>query len=235
MPRPVARWVLPVPGGPRKTTFSRGGDEVEGAQVGDGVAFEAAGVLEVEVLQALAGGEPGGSDPAFAAVVLAGGHLTLQAGGQVLLMGPGLGAGALGQPGHRLAQGWGLQRPGQERDLGGHVPGRLGCRGWRAIMPPRPVSRALVRASVIDAEEGVVPGLGPAPARLRLGWGFDQVGAAALQRFGGDQVLEVADRLVRGPQPLVVGDQPARRRWPTPGARSACTSIRRPITDGWTE
>jgi len=28
-----------------------GGDEVQGAQVGDGVAFEAAGVVEVELLQ----------------------------------------------------------------------------------------------------------------------------------------------------------------------------------------
>ena len=32
-----------------------GGDEVQGAQVGDGVAFEAAGVVEVELLQATCG------------------------------------------------------------------------------------------------------------------------------------------------------------------------------------
>ena len=55
--------------------------------MGDGVAFEPAGVFEVEVLQRLAGREPGGPDPAFAAVVLTGGHLPLQAGGQVLLVG----------------------------------------------------------------------------------------------------------------------------------------------------
>ena len=45
-----------------------GGDEVQGAEVGDQVAVQAAGVVEVELLQALAGGEPGGADAAFAAV-----------------------------------------------------------------------------------------------------------------------------------------------------------------------
>jgi len=39
--------------------------------VGDDLAFEAAGVVEVELLQALAGGEPGGADPALAAVRVA--------------------------------------------------------------------------------------------------------------------------------------------------------------------
>ena len=33
--RPMARWVLPVPGGPRNTTLSLAVDEVEGAEVGD--------------------------------------------------------------------------------------------------------------------------------------------------------------------------------------------------------
>jgi hypothetical protein len=70
--------------------------------VGDGVALEAAGVVEVELLQALAGREPGLADAPFAAVGLAGGDLALQAGGQELLMGPALGAGPFGQPGHRL-------------------------------------------------------------------------------------------------------------------------------------
>jgi hypothetical protein len=40
--------------------------------VGDDVAFESAGVVEVELLEALSGGEPGGADPAFAAVGLTG-------------------------------------------------------------------------------------------------------------------------------------------------------------------
>ena len=58
--------------------------------MGDQVAFESAGVVEVEVLEALAGREPGGADPSLAAVGLAGGDLPVQAGGEELLMGPGL-------------------------------------------------------------------------------------------------------------------------------------------------
>jgi len=42
------------------------GDEVQGGQMHDLVAFQAAGVVEVEFLDAFAGREPGGSDPAFA-------------------------------------------------------------------------------------------------------------------------------------------------------------------------
>jgi hypothetical protein len=39
------------------------GDEVQRAQVRDQVALQAAGVVEVELLQRLAGGEPGSADP----------------------------------------------------------------------------------------------------------------------------------------------------------------------------
>ena len=113
-----------------------GGDEVQGAQVGDQVAFQAAGVVEVELLQGLAGREPGGADPALAAVGLAGGDLALQAGGQELLVGPGLGPGPFGQPGDRLAQRRRLQRPGQERQLGWPRPGRWSCLVVAAITPP---------------------------------------------------------------------------------------------------
>ena len=79
----------------------------------------------------LAGREPGGADPALAAVGLAGGDLALQAGDQELLMRPGLGPGSFGQPGHRLAQGRRLQRPGQERDLGGQIPAAVLVRSSR--------------------------------------------------------------------------------------------------------
>jgi hypothetical protein len=41
------------------------GDEVQRAQMGDQVPFEAAGVVEVELLQALAGREPGRGDVPF--------------------------------------------------------------------------------------------------------------------------------------------------------------------------
>ena len=44
-----------------------GGDEVQGAQAGDDVALEAAGVLEVEVLQGFAGREPPRWPPSAAA------------------------------------------------------------------------------------------------------------------------------------------------------------------------
>jgi hypothetical protein len=58
-----------------------GGDEVQGAQVRDDVALQAAGVVVVELLQALARGEPRGADAPLAAVGLSGGDLALQAGG----------------------------------------------------------------------------------------------------------------------------------------------------------
>ena len=92
-------------------------DEVQGAEVCDQVAFESAGVVEVELLEALAGREPGGADAALTAVGLPGGDLALQAGDQELLMGPGLRPGPFCQPWDGLAQGGRLQRPGQERDL----------------------------------------------------------------------------------------------------------------------
>ena len=60
---------------------------------------QVAGVVEVELLDALASREPGGADPALSAVGVAGGNLALQAGRQILLMGPGLGPRPLGEPG----------------------------------------------------------------------------------------------------------------------------------------
>jgi hypothetical protein len=79
-------------------------------------------VVEVELLQGLAGREPRGPDPAFPAVAFAGSDLALQAGDQELLMGPVLGAGSLGEPPGCLAQAGCLQRPGREGDLGTQVP-----------------------------------------------------------------------------------------------------------------
>jgi hypothetical protein len=96
--------------------------------VRDDLAVEAAGVVEVELLQALAGREAGVADAALAAVGFSCGDLALQAGGQELLMGPALSPGPVGQPGHRLAQGRRLERPGEERELGAEVAsgGRCG-------------------------------------------------------------------------------------------------------------
>ncbi len=63
-----------------------GGDEVQGAQMGDQIAFEAAGVVEVEVLQALPGREPGRADAAFPTVGFPRGDFALQAGDEELLV-----------------------------------------------------------------------------------------------------------------------------------------------------
>jgi hypothetical protein len=126
---------LAGPGWAQEDHVVAGGDEVQGAQVGDQVAFEAAGVVVVELLQALAGREAGVADAALAAVGFAGGDLALQAGGQELLMGPALGAGPFGQPGHRLAQAGCLERPGKEGELGGQVPAGGGGLGWHQATP----------------------------------------------------------------------------------------------------
>jgi len=66
--------------------------------VGDGLALQRSLVVEVEVLEALAGGELRGADAAFTAVGFAGGDLALQARGQELLVRPGFGPGPFGQP-----------------------------------------------------------------------------------------------------------------------------------------
>jgi hypothetical protein len=56
-------------------------------------------VVEVEVLEGLDRGHPGGSDPQLGAGGVAGGDFTFQDGGQVLLVGPAGVAGVVGQAG----------------------------------------------------------------------------------------------------------------------------------------
>ncbi len=231
---PMARWVLPVPGGPRNTTLSRAATKSRVPRWAISLAFEAAGVVEVELLQALAGGEPGGADAALAAVGLPGGDLALQAGDQELLVGPGLGPGPLGQPRHRLPQRGCLQRPGQERDLG-QVPrwstARPSCRGGhhahlavevaaerRCVVVEPSARRMLATRRTLTR----VAGTG---RRAR-----ERVGRHAWRRRGGG----VGDGLVPGPDPFVVGDGPAVAEHPHP-VQVGATSIRRPITAGWTE
>ena len=133
----MARVGLAGPGRSEEDHVLPAGDEVQGPQVGDQVAAQPAGVVEVEVLEGLAPGEPGGADASFSAVGLAGGDLALQTGRQELLVGPGLGPGPLGQPVDGLAQRRGLERPGQERELGGDVP-RRGRGGHQAITSSSP-------------------------------------------------------------------------------------------------
>jgi hypothetical protein len=114
-----------------------GGDEVEGAQVGDGLAAQAAGVVEVELFQGLAGREPGRPDAALAAVGLTSGHLALQAGDEELLVRPVLGPGPFGEPADGLAQRGCFQRPGEVGDLGGDIP-RSGLGGGHRTASVRP-------------------------------------------------------------------------------------------------
>src|SRR6185503_5052664 len=119
-----------------------GGDEVQRSEVGDQVAFEAAGVVEVELLQRFGGWEAGGADAALAAVGFAGGDLALQAGDEELLVRPGLSPGPFSEALDRLPQGWCLQRPGQEGDLCGEIPG-CPARGHHATPPSRGPSALL--------------------------------------------------------------------------------------------
>jgi hypothetical protein len=140
---------LPGPGRAEEDHVLLRDDEVQRAQVGDQVALEAAGVVEVELLQALACGEPGGPDPALPAVGLPGRDLALQAGDQELLMGPGLRPRPLGQPRDCLPQRGRLQRPGQEGHLAAEVALRSssGLAGGHDANPPsRSMPRSIPRA-----------------------------------------------------------------------------------------
>ena len=101
------------------------------------------------------------------------------------------------------------------------------------------VSRAAVLAghhadAPVQAERGVVVGQRP-DLDLGLGCRPQDRDPLAAQRLRRGDVRRVGDGLVPGPGPLVVGDQAARRRATRTRARSAVTSIRRPITAGWTE
>jgi hypothetical protein len=135
---------LPGAGWAEEDHVVLGDDEVERAEVSDDLAFEGAGVVEVELLQALAGREAGGADPALPAVGFAGGDLALQTGDEEFLVRPGLRTGPLGQPGDRVAQRRRLQCPGQEHDLGGHIARHRGGRSRRGhhATPPSTPSAA---------------------------------------------------------------------------------------------
>ena len=120
-----ARWRVGLAGAgrPEEDHVLLRGDEVERAQVGDGVAFEGAGVVEIELFQRLAGGEAGGADAALAAVRLAGGDPALQPGDEELLVRPGLGPcsgeGLRGAAAHRA----GKRQAGNDRRRNVFPPG----------------------------------------------------------------------------------------------------------------
>lgn len=62
--------------------------------------------------------------------------MPLQEGGEKLLMGPAVFAGAFGQPGRRVPQRGCLQRPGQELQLAAHVAAGLGVRVAKQPIAP---------------------------------------------------------------------------------------------------
>src|SRR4051812_33984296 len=73
----MAKWVLPVPRAEQDHVLP-GVQEVELPEVFDDGLLDRALEGEVELLQGLAGREPGGLDPALAAVAVAGGDLGRQ-------------------------------------------------------------------------------------------------------------------------------------------------------------
>jgi hypothetical protein len=117
------------------------GDEVQRAQVRDRLSLQRSGVVVVELLEALAGGEPRGADAPFAAVGFAGGDFALETGGEELLVGPALRAGAFGEPACGVAERRGFERAGEECELAGQVTAGLGRRHQAApSVRPKAVS-----------------------------------------------------------------------------------------------
>ena len=192
---PVARWVLPVPGGPRKTTLSLAVTKSRVPRWAITSRLRPRAWSKSNSSRDLACGEPGRADPALPAVGLAGGDLALQAGGQELLVGPGLGPGPFGQAGHRLAQRGCLQRAGQERQLRGRVAAGVGCRSrsWGSS-----------RDVLADAERGVVHRQVPLLDLLGAG-GAGPVGGTVGQLQRRLVVHGVGDGLLAGPAPGVGG------------------------------
>jgi hypothetical protein len=94
-------------------------------------------VVVVEVLEGLAGREPGGADAALAAVVLAGGDLAFEAGSEELLMGPALVPGLGREPVDRRRQRRGLECPAQERQVRRGLAGGAAAGGHHATPSAR--------------------------------------------------------------------------------------------------
>jgi hypothetical protein len=93
-------------------------------------------VIEVEVLEALAGREAGGADAVLAAVVLAGRDLPFETGGEELLVRPAIGACSLGKPVDGGGQRRRLERPSQIGDVA------LRLRGCTCRHHATPVARS---------------------------------------------------------------------------------------------
>ena len=142
-PRPVARWVLPVPGGPRKTTFSLAATKSRVPRWAIRSRLRPRAWSKSNSSRRLAGGEPGGADAALTAVGLPRGDLALQAGDQELLMGPGLGSGPARPAGRPPRAAWAPSAPGS-----GTRPRAARSRLGRAVVVVRGGHHATRRPSL---------------------------------------------------------------------------------------
>jgi hypothetical protein len=106
-----------VIGGAEQDHVLFGVQEVELPEVLDHLLLDAALEGEVELLQGLVGGEPGGADPQPAAGGLAGGELGREQRLGEVLIAPLLLASALGQVRQRPGGRRRLHRPEQVREL----------------------------------------------------------------------------------------------------------------------
>jgi hypothetical protein len=81
--------------------------------VSDDLPADARLMLEVEVLEGLAGRQVSGSDATLAAMALTGRDLALQAGDQIRLVGPGFRSRPIAQTACGIGEAWGFERPAQ--------------------------------------------------------------------------------------------------------------------------
>ena len=203
-----------------------GGDEVQGAQVGDHVAFAGRGRGRSRTPPGSCGPGTGrrGSGPRRRGTP---GRRPRVAGRR-----PGTPRGS-------------RTRPGPARPAGGtdsRSVGAFSARVRNATSAARSPGRRLARGAITLRPPSVAgaqqrrrsrPGRAARPPARPAG--RSTADPLPAQRLGRRVMLGVGDGLVPGPDPLVVGDQPARRRAPGPGPGPATTSTRRPITAGWTE
>src|SRR6478735_10429467 len=123
------------------------GDEIQSSEVGDGVAFEAADMVEVELLQRFSRREPGGADTGLTAVGFSCRYFALQARRQVFFVAPVLRTGTFSQPSRGLTQRRGRDIEGKGRTA--EVPFHRGQRrtDHRLDDEPSSASRAVASPS----------------------------------------------------------------------------------------
>ena len=118
MPSPIERWVLPVPGGPRKTTFSFPAMKSRVPRWATTSRLSERWWSKSNSSIVFLWREPSGPDADLPAVGLTGGDLALEAGGQELLVAPPFGPGPLAEAVDGLGQRRRLQGPAQIGDVG---------------------------------------------------------------------------------------------------------------------